>query len=362
MTEASVAVRLVARGLIDTFRGIGASRDVLRQDASMPPTLRRGMALVSMIALESGYPDDVGAQVNAFTAMACKPVRDWGPQPFRLCEEAAAILVDEGFSAPTHDCLQLASGGDESSIIEDLFHERLRAALAAVGPEAATLYRKVREGIIRKPCRTKADVLAFAQGSIELAGDIPGFFRRLPAAALHGHTLRLCARCSAPLFPDRDTASYPIGRCAVRECRMTHPIPAAGEEHEVANPEDWRIADHALMTFWVGPGLPEIALHDALKAVRDDVELYPMCDLADVSIGGTDIGIDVKSYSSAAVIGQKFASGIGGLMAFRRKIVAIPDMWIRIDRDYLRTAAAVSGCPQGIEFMSITNVLAEYAR
>lgn len=328
----------------------------------MPKALRRGMALVSAVALHDGFADDPGSQVNAFTHMATRPVGDWGPQSFATCDERAAVLVDAGYGTPTADCVQLAEIGDEANIVEDIFHERLRTALQSAGPAAASaLYREVRESIVRRPCRRRLEVLAFAQEVPELAGDLPSFFRPLPASALSGRTLRLCGHCSSPLFPDADRVSYPLGRCAVRECRMSWPEPVVGSEHEVANPDEWRIADSSIMTYWVGPGLPEVVLYDALRGRRDDVELYPMCDAADVGLGGVAVGIDVKSYSSAAVLGRRFYRSIGGLRAFRRRIVAVPDFWIRNDRDYLRTAARVSGCPEGIEFRSLRDVMREFA-
>ncbi len=137
---------------------------------------------------------------------------------------------------------------------------------------------------------------------------------------------------------------------------MSWPDTAIGEEHEVPVHDDWRMANPAIMTFWVGPGLPEIALYDALLKKREDVVLYPMCDLADIGIDGTKIGIDVKSYSSAAVLGKRFSANIGGLSVFRRRIVAVPDFWIKADRDYLRTASAVCGNKDGVEFMSVSQV------
>lgn len=361
MHRASIAVRMTARGLIEAHRSIALTRDVLSQGPTMPNSLRRGMSLVSEIALRDGYTEDIGSQVNAFTVMASRPIREWGPSTFRECEERDAVLIDSGYGTPTEDCLQLAELGDESGIVEDIFHERLRSALATLGGTAAAdSYRNVRENIIRRPCRRRLDVLEFAQSEPELAGEIPGFFRQLPASALDGNVLRLCAHCCSPLFPDVDRISYPHGRCGVRECRMMWQTPSVGSEHEVRNAADWRLADAAIMTYWVGPGLPEIALYDALRRHRSNVDLYPMSDMADVGIGGVDVGIDVKSYSSAAVLGRRFARDIGGLRAFRRRIVAVPDFWIQIDRDYLRTASAVSGRPDSIEFLSITDVITEF--
>lgn len=347
---------MAARGLVDTHRESLTTRAVLSQGPEMSPALRRGMALVSALALRDGYPRDIACQVNDFTAMATRPVREWGPASLAACEERNAILVDEGYGTPTADCIDLAEIGGEGSVVEDVFHDMLRAALSRAGGLADGLYRKVREGIVRKPCRTKRDVLAFAFETPELATEIPSFFTPLPASALHGRTLRLCARCGSPLFADRDRAAYPAGRCAVRECRMSFPDPEAGEEHEVPVHDDWRIANPAIMTYWVGPGLPEIALFDALRAMREDVVLYPVCDLADIGVGGTEVGIDVKSYSSAAVLGKRFSADVGGLRAFRRRIVAVPDFWIAADRDYLSTARAVAGGKDRVEFMSVSQV------
>ncbi|WP_245451915.1 hypothetical protein [Mesorhizobium waimense] len=356
MDQASIAVRMAAKGLVEAHRASLTSRGVLSQGPDMPLTLRRGMALVSAVALADGHSSDIASQVNDFTTLATRPVREWGPASLVLCEERNAILLDEGYGIPTAECIDLAEIRDEGSIVEDIFHEKLRTGLSRVGKNADSLYRAVRENIIRKPCRTRKEVLAFALEVPELASEIPTFFSPLPASALHGKTLRLCARCNAPLFADPDRSAYPNGRCAVRECRMSWPDMAVGEEHQIPVHDDWRMANPVIMTFWVGPGLPEIALYDALRKKREDVVLYPMCDLADIGIEGTKIGIDVKSYSSAAVLGKRFSANIGGMHAFRRRIVAVPDFWIKVDRDYLRTASAVCGNKDGIEFMSVSQV------
>jgi hypothetical protein len=97
-----------------------------------------------------------------------------------------AILVDEGYGTPTAECIDLAEIGDEGSIVEDVFHDGLRTALSRVGKNADSLYRAVRENIIRKPCRTRREVLAFASENPELASEIPSFFSPLPVSAPHG--------------------------------------------------------------------------------------------------------------------------------------------------------------------------------
>lgn len=362
MHEASIAVRMAARGLVDTHRSLAQSRNVLSPGPELPSTLRRGMALVSAVAMRDGYRVDIGSQINAFTVMACRPVRLWGPPTFAQCQERDAILVDTGYGVPTPDCFELAELGHEGNIVEDIFHERLRTALASLSAVSAdTIYREVRADIVRRPLRRREEVLAFAHEHPELAGEIPGFFRPLPAAALDGHQLRVCAHCGSPLFPMAQRTAYPNGRCAVRECRMMYPEPEIGAVHTVAHPAEWRLADSSIMTYWVGPGLPEIKLYDILRAAREDVELYPLADAADIGIGGLDVGIDVKSYSSAAVLGQRFARDIGGLRAFKRRIVAIPDFWIEIDRDYIRTASMISGLRESIEIKAVSGIVAEFA-
>ncbi|MFK0206238.1 hypothetical protein [Agrobacterium sp. NPDC090283] len=327
----------------------------------MAPSLRRGMALVSAVAMRDGYPTDIASQANAFTVLAGSPVKSWGPGSFADCDEREAILVDLGYGVPTPDCFELAGLATEADVAEDIFHDRLRSGLSSLAPEdGAALYRQIRESIVRNPVRARVDLLRFAQEFPEMATDLPGFYRPLPASALDGHMLRLCAYCRSPLFPSKQCRTYPIGRCALRECRMANPEPAAGSTHEVHVAAEWRLADAAIMTYWVGPGLPEIKLYDDLCAKRRDVELYPMSDMADIGIGGLAVGIDLKSYSSAAVLGQKIARDIGGLRAFQRRIVAIPDFWISIDRDYIRTASRVSGLPESIEFLSVSSVLREF--
>ncbi len=215
MTEASVAVRLTARGLVDTHHASLTSGSVLSQGPEMSLVLRRGMALVSALALRDGYPSDIASQVNDFTELATKPVREWGPSSFAQCDERNAVLVDEGYGTPTAECIDLAEIGGEGSIMEDVFHDRLRTALSRVGKNADNLYRSVRENIIRRPCRTRKEVLTFAIDLPELASEIPTFFSPLPASALHGKPQCLPRRLPRPL-PDRHTKRDSTGCAALR--------------------------------------------------------------------------------------------------------------------------------------------------
>lgn len=123
----------------------------------------------------------------------------------------------------------------------------------------------------------------------------------------------------------------------------------------------WRLAQNAVLSYWVGPGIPEVLLHDQLAAIiPGDVTLYPYSDAADVGIRNREIGIDVKSYSSAVRLGQHFAQTCGNLALFGRQIVAIPNAWLRKDRDYIATRRAVAGTKFGLEFMTTDQVVREF--
>jgi hypothetical protein len=129
---------------------------------------------------------------------------------------------------------------------------------------------------------------------------------------------------------------------------------------QVDVPDAWRLADNAVLAYWVGPGLPEIELFDSIKS-RGDVVLYPFSDAADIGIGKTAVGIDIKSYSSATRLGLHFASKCEGLRMFDRRIVAVPDAWLRQDRDYLHTLKSVAGTRFALEFKTISATKREFS-
>lgn len=196
--ETKIVIAVLAQGLVDAHRQISDERGILRQSAEMPISLRRGLARLSALCLKWGYREDLGAQPNAFTVLAGKPVGEWGPAPLAECEDRELVLVDIGCGVPTAECRQVA--GSEIETSEDIYHERLRSAVAKMGERRSpTAYARIREFIVRHPCLPIGDLLSFCQLYPQVAPEVMTFYRPLPFNALHGHKLKLCSGCGGPL-------------------------------------------------------------------------------------------------------------------------------------------------------------------
>jgi hypothetical protein len=357
---AEVTALLLARGFVEIYERIVNYGEPVRQDASLPGAARRALARLSELSLEAGV-EDLGASVHVVMDRACGPFRDWGlPQfapPFRHAEVA---LIERDLGVPTEDCREMAgAGGSEASALEEIHHESLRGALQGYsGSERNHAYSAIREFVIRNPAVNKERLHGFVAegGHAAAAKVIMSFYRPIPQVALFGDAARQCGHCGSLLWPDRD-AAFPDGRCRIRQCRLAHPQPAIGDR---ISPEHWQLATNALLGFWVGPGLDEIRIFDALKHASRDVTLYPQADAADVGVDGLAIGIDVKTYASPIVLAARLTRSIGRLDLFDRRIIAFPDDKLRLNRHYgdqLRDAYQGS---RGIEFMTVSGAIREF--
>jgi hypothetical protein len=358
----AATVGLLARGFADVHSAILFEGDLVRQDGRMPPRLRRALSLLSGHCLREGL-EDFGASVHTTMQLATHPLRDWGLSAFAGdFKWADVVLIDGDLGQPTSECFDLASGGGEVEIVQEIHHERLRAAVARFGSKGRDrAYQEIRGLIVRRPCLPISELFAFMEVWLSAAQEIQSFYRPLPASAVHGKTMRLCAGCGAPLWPDPDTRLFPNGRCRIRDCRMRHPVCQVAHEVDVEDVAEWQLATSAALAYWTGPGLAEIEIYDRLKAAGRQVDLYPLSDSADIGVDGRDIGIDVKSYASAAVLGARLARDVGGITHFRRKILCVPDARVRQDRGYLSTLRAVASQGEGrmLEFMTVSDVIAE---
>ena len=260
---------------------------------------------------------------------------------------------------PTPDCCELAAlGGSEVSAQEELHHDALRAAVLALpARQRDGGYTAIREFVVRNPAVAYSDRERFTVngGMVAAARTIASFYRSVPAGAMFDGAARLCGYCSSLLWPDRDTVAYPDGRCRIRQCRLAHPAPLRGAG--IANPAEWQLATSAALAFWVGPGLDEIRVHDALKAAGRVVVLYPMADAADVGVDGQDIGVDVKTYASPVVLASRLTRSIGRLAQFRRRILAVPDDKLRLNSRYLQQLRDVYQGVHTLEFMTATQAI-----
>lgn len=359
-----VTAVLLARGFAEIFDRIVGDRDVVRQDATMPHSARRALSLLSGLCLVGGV-EDLGASVHSAMDRACEPFRDWGlaqfRPPFRYADVA---LIEHELGVPTDDCREMArSGGSEAAVHEEIHHEQLRQTLKDYpARERSRAYTDIRELVVRNPVIQEKDLHRFLveHGHAAAARTIMSFYRPIPQAALHGAVAHRCAWCGGLLWPDRDAAAFPEGRCRVRQCRLTHPTPA--KRDDVADPAQWRLGTNAVLAYWVGPGLDEIRIHDALRAVGKKVALYPHADAADVGVDGLAVGIDVKTYASPVLLGAKLTRSIGRLDMFKRRILAVPDDKLRLNPRYIEQLRDSYQGAHALELMTVSKVIAELGR
>jgi hypothetical protein len=357
-----VASVIMARGLLDVFELSSTTRSAVRQDAACPASTRRALTLLSGICLSEGVGEDLGASIHVAMDRACLPMGEWGIPGFTgNFKYADVVLVDRDLGVPTEDCREMArQGGSELSVLEEIQHDSLRTAVSGYPARLRNAaYSSLREFVVRNPAVPYPDILAFIMegGHAAAAKALADFYRPLPQAALFGASARRCGHCGSLLWPDRDLASYPAGRCRIRQCRLAHPKPDVGET--IDDPAEWRLATSEVLAYWVGPGLDEIRIHDSLAAAGRKVVLYPQADAADVGVDGLEIGIDAKAYASPVVLGAHLTRSIGRLEMFRRKYLVVPDDKLRTNPRYLEQLAATYAGSTDMLFRSASAVIAE---
>jgi hypothetical protein len=123
----------------------------------------------------------------------------------------------------------------------------------------------------------------------------------------------------------------------------------------VEDASGWRIFADDILAYWVGPGLPEIRLHDELRAAGVDVVLYPRDDAADVG-RSHELGIDVKSYSCPRLLGETLSERLGGLATFDERYVAIPDAMVDRRPHYLDDLRLAYRGTKSVHFAKVSDV------
>jgi hypothetical protein len=296
---------------------------------------------------------------------SCEPLREWGlPQFAAAFRYSDVVLIDRDLGVPTDDCREMArEAGSEVSVQEEVHHEHLMAALQGYSGKArSAAYTEIRQFIVCNPLVQESDLHKFITigGHAAAAKTLFSFYRSVPQSALFAGVARRCDHCGSLIWPDRDTASFPDGRCRIRQCKLAHPRTSIRDEIE--NPAGWRIATNAILAYWVGPGLDEIKVFNALKAAGREPVLYPMMDAADIGVDGLSVGIDVKTYASPIVLASKLSYSIGRLSMFGRRIIAFPDDKLRLNRDYGNQLRETYQGASTLEFMTVAEAIREFSR
>lgn len=281
--------------------------------------LYQAMARLSRQSMLEGEPDRT-ASMHMLMQLCMTPIHEWAPQAIRsIPRYREAILIDPVYRVPSEDCESIAEETDASSLsdlVEHHLHERLRASLRKLGPDAPASYTAIRSFVGRHPMATR-DELNHFYSNPELNEAAIDFVRTLyePVHASQSRQgiVRRCRRCRALINRDN--------RCTLASCAYVHPT---AEWAEVPLDDAWSALPEVLK-YWSDPAQEELRLYDALAVIApQQVLLYPECDRCDVAIGET-IGVDVKDYRDPVRLAYRLNRSIGQLSRYPRRILAIAD-------------------------------------
>jgi REase associating with pPIWI_RE/pPIWI_RE three-gene island domain Y len=353
--DAVVTIRLLAKGIVEIARRI-ADGAIVRQD-DMPSSLRSGLERLSRHCLVEGVADH-GANVHVLMDLATIPIGEWGIPSFSGdFPYVHAVLIDRDLGMPSGDCFEIGSISNAEDAYEDIHHRQLREAVRSHGKRADEVYTLVRGRLVRSPVDNQKELMAFLldNGLAKISDVFRSWMRPIPLACrFPDGKVRTCAGCGSLLYPTRDTARFPVGRCRIRACTDDSPTPREGLI--IDDPQEWRVASSDILASWLGPGLPEIKLFDELNNRGVPVRLYPGQDAVDVGIP-YDLGIDVKSYSCPVTLGERLTRSIGGLAQFDKRIVAVPDAKVRRHAGYLSDLRHHYRGDQSVEFHTVSETL-----
>lgn len=360
-------VILLAQGILLQYTRI-LNRDIVRQDDSMPSELYRAMCKLGRLYIEAGKSDRA-ACVHTVLERARYPLDKWeldifSHPNFRFGQ---AILIDPDLRVPTSDCAEIANTRGtfgEDNVIEHRLYERLREATERLGSRHRhKAYTALRSLFCSRSLIGEHQLLDYLRDKdlTPLQGTIADtFFDSVPDIWLiNGHAHR-CAYCGTLMRPYPDRKLFSDGRCPIRQCLGHESSTAKVSDKLDPNQDQLLIAKPQILTYWTGPGIDELAIFDAAIKNGLDAELYPESDLCDVAINGRNIGIDAKSYTSPVSLALRLNRSIGGLIHYRRRIIAVSDQLIDERPDYLSTfhsAIDKKGNPATLEILSVSQVI-----
>ncbi|WP_449420369.1 restriction endonuclease-related protein [Phormidium nigroviride] len=358
---------LLAQGILRQYTRT-LNREIVRQDDSMPSELYRSMCKLGRLYIEAGLSDRA-ACVHSVLERARYSLEKWDLDIFRHpnFRFSQAILIDPDLRVPTSDCAEIANSRGtfgEDNAIEHRLHERLRSATERLGSRRQhKAYTALRELFGRRSLIGEHQLLDYIgekdltplQGMI-----IDTFFDRVPDIWLIDGYAHRCAHCGTLMRPYFNQTLFSEGRCPIRQCAGQESSKAKFSEKLDPNKDSLLIAKPQILTYWTGPGIDEITIFDTARNYGLNAELYPESDLCDVAINNRNIGIDAKSYSSPVSLALRLNRSIGGLIYYRRRIIAVSDQLIEDNPYYLSILQSTldkKGDPTTLEILSVSQVI-----
>jgi hypothetical protein len=369
MDLAEDAVVLLAQGIIRQYERVLPGQQIVRQeDSTLPPELYQAMCKLGRLYIEEGQCDRAACVHtvldNARYPLGCER---WGLGIFQQSDFrfSKATIIDPDLRVPTSDCAEIAnlSGGfGENNVIEHrLYTELCDATQRLGGRRQHKAYTALRELFGRHSLIGQRQLLDYLvdndltplQGMI-----IDRFFNLVPDIWLIDGLAHRCAHCGTLMRPHPNSRLFPQGRCPIRQC-IGHELPFVSETLD-PNEDILRIAKPQILTYWTGPAIDELKIFDTARKNGLDAELYPESDLCDIAINEKAIGIDAKSYTSPVTLALRLNRSIGGLIYYRRRILAVSDRLIEDNPSYISTLKSTldkKGDAASLEIMSVSSVI-----
>jgi hypothetical protein len=362
------AVVLLAQGILCQYDRVLSGREIVRQEDSMPSEIYKTMCKLGRLYIEQGSSDRA-ACIHTILDRARYPLNHdrWELEIFRQPDFrfSEVTLIDPDLRVPTSECSLIAnlSGAfGEDNVIEYRLHSRLREATERLSRRYQhQAYTALRELLGRRSLIGERELLDYLiendltplQGMI-----IETFFDLVPDVWLIEGLAHRCAYCGTLMRSHPNKKHFPEGRCPIRQCNSRNPAKVL----EKLDPRQNRllIAKPQILTYWTGPAIDELAIFDAARGYGLNAELYPESDLCDVAINDRVIGIDAKSYTSPVSLALRLNRSIGGLIHYRRRILAISDQLIEDNSGYLSTLQSTldkKGDPATLEVLPVSSVI-----
>lgn len=356
---ADVSAVLLAQGALKLYDRVLPGREIVRQDDALPPELHQAMCLIGRLYIEEGQSDRAGC-VHDLLDRARLPLANWDLKAFRSDSFTFrdAVLIDPDLRVPTQDALAVAMSGGRGmdDIIENQLHTRLRDVVDRLGPTRHAAYTAVREFVGRWSLASEAQIRDWfdARKISAVQGVIDDLYDRVPEQWLVSGRANRCSGCGTLLRPHPDAKGYPDGKCPLRQCASKRNSRAC----ERLNPSGLLVCRPQVLMYWTNAAVDELEVFDAAQGAGLDAELYPEGDRCDVSIGKDRLGIDVKCYTSPVSLALRLNQSIGGLVGYRKRILAIPDSLFGRPGylDTLKTTLDGSGDASTLQIKSVSSL------
>lgn len=332
------AVPLLAAGLVEQYRRARAGYPLVH-DQALSAWLRGAMSRLAALSIMFGQPVQAdGAHTLIGSCRNPLRAREWALPVFDLPQFRfhGIRLLDETTRLPTIECIDLARKiASELDMLEQQAFSQLNSVCDQFAGRSDEVYSALREFITRHPITTATEQRRFLEASnMQLAAPfLASCYEVAQPHHLVKGTLLRCLTCGAPMSASIVDAYV---SCSVRQCKA-YELPVHRATARTVNAHESLVAKGHIQVYWCGPGQDEIALYDAavVDSPRLAPRLYPGRDRCDISLNGTEIGIDVKSHANPFVLAETLNRGLGGLELFTRRYIAINDQALSRFADYL---------------------------